>query len=50
MRNNTVGTTGITPVESEVTKTKTQESRDFSRGRFKLDTRKLQSAKDQFEI
>lgn len=33
--NNTVGITEITPVESEVTKTKKQESRDFSRGGFK---------------
>ena len=32
--NNTVGTTGITPVEIEVTKSMKQESRDFSRGRF----------------
>lgn len=35
IRNNTVGTTEITPVETEVTKSKKQESRDFSRGRFK---------------
>ena len=35
MINNTVGTTEITPVESEVTKTKKQESRELSRGRFK---------------
>ena len=32
--NNTVGTTGITPVETEDTKSMKQESRDFSRGRF----------------
>lgn len=37
IRNNTVGTTEITPVETEVTKSKKQESRDFSRGRFKED-------------
>lgn len=36
IRNNTVGTTEITPVETEVTKSKKQESRDFSRGRFKM--------------
>lgn len=35
MINNTVGTTEITPVESEVTKTKKQESRDFGRRRFR---------------
>lgn len=35
IRNNTVGTTEITPVEMEVTKSMKQESRDFSRGRFK---------------
>lgn len=35
MRNNTVGTTEITPVETEVTKSEKQESRDFSRGGFK---------------
>lgn len=35
IRNNTVGTTGITPVETEVTRSMKQESRDFSRGRFK---------------
>ena len=29
MINNTVGTTEITPVESEVTKSMKQESRDF---------------------
>jgi len=33
--NNTVGTTEITPVETEDTKSMKQESRDFSRGRFK---------------
>jgi len=36
MINNTVGTTEITPVETEVTKSMKQESRDFSRGRFKF--------------
>lgn len=35
MRNNTVGTTEITPVETEVARSKKQESRDFSCGRFK---------------
>ena len=34
IRNNTVGTTEITPVEMEVTKSMKQESRDFSRGRI----------------
>lgn len=33
--NSTVGTTGITPVKTEVTKSGTQESRDSGRGRFK---------------
>nr|DAG29017.1 MAG TPA: Formate/nitrite transporter [Caudoviricetes sp.] len=33
--NSTVGTTGITPVETEVTKSGTQESHDSGRGRFK---------------
>ena len=42
--NNTVGTTGITPVETEDTKSMKQESRDFSRGRFKLSS-KLPKAK-----
>ena len=35
IRNNTVGTTEITPVETEVTKSMKQESRDFGRRRFK---------------
>lgn len=35
IKNNTVGTTEITPVETEVTRSEKQESRDFSRGRFK---------------
>lgn len=35
IRNNTVGTTEITPVETEVTRSMKQESHDFSRGRFK---------------
>lgn len=35
MKNSTVGTTEIKPVETEVTKSEKQESRDFSRGRFK---------------
>lgn len=35
VNNNTVGTTEITPVETEVTRSMKQESRDFSRGRFK---------------
>ena len=34
INNNTVGTTEITPVETEVTRSEKQESRDFSRGRF----------------
>lgn len=34
IRNNTVGTTEITPVEMEVTKSMKQESRDFSRATF----------------
>lgn len=34
MRNNTVGATEITPVETEVTRSKKQESRECSRGRF----------------
>ena len=36
VNNNTVGTTEITPVETEVTKSMKQESRDFSRGRFNM--------------
>ena len=35
MKNNTVGTTEITPVETDVTRSMKQESRDFSRGKFK---------------
>ena len=35
INNNTVGTTEITPVETEVTRSEKQESRDFSRVRFK---------------
>ena len=35
MINNTVGNMEITPVETEDTKSMKQESRDFSRGRFK---------------
>lgn len=35
MKNSTVGTTEIKPVETEVTKSEKQESHDFSRGRFK---------------
>lgn len=34
MKNSTVGTTEIKPVETEVTKSEKQESHDFSRGRF----------------
>lgn len=36
INNNTVGTTEMTPVETEVTKSEKQESRDFSRGRFNV--------------
>ena len=39
INNNTVGTTEITPVETEVTRSEKQESRDFSRGRFKAEIR-----------
>ena len=35
MKNNTVGTTEITTVETDVTRSMKQESRDFSRGKFK---------------
>ena len=35
MSTSTVGTTGNKPVETEVTKSEKQESRDFSRGEFK---------------
>lgn len=34
MKNNTVGTTETTLVETEITRSKKQESHDFSRERF----------------
>ena len=37
IRNNTVGTTEITPVETEVTRSMKQESRDIGCGRFNND-------------
>ena len=37
MKNNTVGTTVITPVEIEVTRSEKQESRDIGCGRFNND-------------
>ena len=41
VNNNTVGTTEITPVEIEVTKSMKQESRDFGRGRLKTAEEKM---------
>ena len=38
--NNTVGTTEITLVETEITRSKKQESHDFSRERFNNPGRK----------